>query len=105
NLTLVQRKQLDDDHVDSAFWVMVLIGICLWSIGFAVAPLFTTYFAEPRLTLVLQILPARLVFDAMQVVPLGLISRDMNFKILAIRSLFANVVSGVVGVALAIAGF
>lgn len=102
---LVQRHPLDDEHVNTAFLMMAMIGACLWAIGIMIAPIFSEYFAEPRVKLVLQVLSARLLFDALQAVPLGLLSRQLNFKVLVIRAFFANLVGGALGVILAFAGF
>ena len=105
NFALVQRQQLDDDHLHTAFWILVSIGSCLWIVGIVIAPLLTTFFDEPRLTLVLQILSARLVFDAMQGIPLAVLSKRLDFRLLTIRSFVANIIAGLVGIVLAFKGF
>src|SRR2546421_796985 len=47
---LVQRKELENDHLVTAFWLNVVAGILLGAIGCGLSPLVALIFREPRLT-------------------------------------------------------
>ncbi|HEY1546099.1 MAG TPA: lipopolysaccharide biosynthesis protein [Xanthobacteraceae bacterium] len=101
---LVQRRQLEPEHLDAAFWVMALLGIAATIAGIAVAPLLGAIFSETAVVPILQVISLRLLFDSLMTVPNALLLRRLDFKSFATRSLVANVAGGAVGVGWALAG-
>jgi O-antigen/teichoic acid export membrane protein len=101
---VVQKRDLDDRALSTLFWMGLGISI-LASAGLAIAsPLVARFFAEPRLTPVVALLSCSFVFLAMGRIPNGLLERGFRFKELAASEVTAAVVSGAVGVALALSG-
>ena len=101
---LVQRRLLDRDHLDVAFWMMAALGALATLAGVAVAPILGIIFSEESMVPILQVISLRLVCDALLTVPTALLLRELDFRSFATRSLFANVAGGAVGIALALAG-
>ena len=101
---LVQRRLLDRDHLDAAFWMMAALGALATLAGVAVAPILGIIFSEESMVPILQVISLRLVCDALLTVPTALLLRELDFRSFATRSLFANVAGGAVGIALALAG-
>jgi PST family polysaccharide transporter len=101
---LVQRHLLDRGHLDAAFWMMAALGALATLAGIAVAPILGFVFSEEALVPILQVISLRLVFDALLTVPNALLLRQLDFRSFAMRSLFANIAGGAVGVGLALAG-
>ena len=102
---IVQRKDLEREHLDTAFWISVLTGILLTLGGIATSGLVAAFFGEPRLAPVLRWLSLSLILTALCSTQVAILQRKLDFKSLAIRSLAATTVGGIVGVSLAIAGF
>lgn len=102
--TLVQRKDLRDEHADAAFWVSLGIGSVLAIGVIVIAPLFRGFTENDDLVPVLQVLSLSLPLTALAGVPAALLSRDFGFRSLALRRLAATAAGSIAGIALAVAG-
>jgi PST family polysaccharide transporter len=102
---IVQRADLKPEHLDTAFWISVLIGILLTGGSIAVSGLVATFFQEPRLASVLSWLSISFIFGGLSSTQMAILQRQLAFKSLAVRSMTAKAVGGIVGVSLAFAGF
>ena len=101
---IIQREQVLKGHRDSAFWMSAAGGVVLAAATFASAGVIAAATDKPLLTDVLRALSAVLIIDALGNVPQALLRRELAFRSLALRSLIASLVGGVVGVALALGG-
>jgi O-antigen/teichoic acid export membrane protein len=102
---IVQFSKLDRGHLDTAFWISVLIG-CLLSIVSALAsPIIAAFFREPQLAPVIRWLSPIFLLSALSSVQQASLRRALAFKALMVRSLAANLLSGVIAVIMAFYGF
>jgi len=101
---LIQRENLEDEHLDSAFWLNFAWSIALMGLSFASAGWWAHVNDMPRLERVIQVLSLMIFFEGLGVVQQALMQRQLDYKRLAIRSNLAIVLGGATGVALAVAG-
>jgi PST family polysaccharide transporter len=101
---IIQREDLEDEHLDSAFWLNLawcgaLAGACAVAAG---------YWADlndmPELGPVIQVLSLVIVLDGLQIVQQAVMERQLDFKQLAIRTNASVLIGGLVGIPLAVAG-
>lgn len=102
---IIQRQDLDPEHLDTAFWSTFTIGILLTVLSVAAAELIADLFNEPQLTPVLRWLSLIFLINSLRGVQAALFRRKFAFKALAVRSLVAALVGGIVGVSMAFLGF
>lgn len=102
---LVQREPLTSSHLNSAFWFSVALGIVLTLISWLLAPVVANIFDEPALIVVLRWLSFVLVVNSLSGVHVALFQRRLEFKPLAVRTLIATLVSGIVAIIMALQGF
>jgi O-antigen/teichoic acid export membrane protein len=102
---IVQRKELEPEHLDTAFWTSLLSGILLATIAIAAARPIAALFHEPQLVGVVSWLSLSLLIDAFSTTQKGILRREIAFKSLTTRSLASALVGGIVGVTMAIYGF
>ena len=102
---IVQRADLEREHLDTAFWTSVLTGILLTAGGIAASGLVATFFQEPRLAPVLSWLSMSFILSALSSTQIAILQRKLAFKSLAARSLAATTVGGTVGIGMAVSGF
>ncbi|MFN8454774.1 MAG: MOP flippase family protein [Anaerolineae bacterium] len=102
---IVQRPNLEREHLDTAFWVSVLTGLLLTAGTIAASGLVATFFQEPRLAPVLSWLAIGFIFGSLSSTQMAILQRQLAFKSLAVRSTTAKAVGGIIGVSLALAGF
>ena len=101
---IIQREDLDDAHLDSAFWLNLA-----WCLVLAVGCAFVAgWWADvndmPQLGPVIQVLSLMIVIDGLQIVQQAVMERQLDFKRLAIRTNISVLLGGAVGIPLALAG-
>jgi O-antigen/teichoic acid export membrane protein len=102
---LIRRPHNEPGHLDTAFWAMLGGATLLYAATAVGAPYVARALDQPRLTGVLLLLGLTLPLNASGLVHEALLRRSMNFRPLAMRTLVATSVGGVVAIALAFAGF
>lgn len=102
---LVRRQNSDDSYYDTVFWVILGVSFVIWGVLAAAAPAIAVLFKQPPLTPLLWTLGAMLPMTALSRAHEARLRSTLNFKPLAMRTLGASVISGVVGIGLALAGF
>ena len=102
---LIQRENLEPEHLDAAFWSQVCSGILLTTITFLGAGLVAEVFDQPKLIPILQSLCSIFIINSLSRVHDALLSRKFDFKVIALRSLLATTISGIVGITMAFAGY
>ncbi len=101
---IVQRQNLDRRHLDSAFRALLMTGFALALVACAGAPILAAVFSEPALLALVPALSVALPIRSLGIVPEAILSRELRFRPLAVRSVVATLGAGVVAVALALAG-
>ena len=103
---IIQREEIDDLHLDTAFWTNVAIGVTLTVSTMIFGPLAYEYlFDEERLENIIRVLSVMFTIGALQGVQQALLTRKLAFKQLAIRRAGGSFAGGIVAVVLAIRGF
>jgi O-antigen/teichoic acid export membrane protein len=102
---LIQRRQVTEVDLNTAFWVSNAFGIALALLTATTAGLLARLFHQPDLGPVLRALSLVFVLAALASVPQALLRRGLGFRQIALRGVAATVAGGVVGVAMALAGF
>src|SRR6266849_8906030 len=101
----VQRGQVTDDQVSTLFWINVLVGVILGLLLMGMAPFVAVFYHEPRLVWVSVILATSFIFNGAGVQHTALLERQMRFTALAAIDIFALLVSTIIGISMALAGF
>jgi len=102
--TLVQKPTLRAAHLDSAFLVSAIIGAVLALVMAVSAPLVADLYDLSGLTPVLLALSVVPLLVGLSNVPDAILSRQLMFRALAVRGMYAVVSAGVVGITLAFLG-
>lgn len=102
---IVQRENLEPEHLNSAFWINITIGILLTILTLGCADFIANGFKEPALAPIIRWLSLGFSLSSLSKVQEAILQRQLNFKALASRSLFASVISGLVGVVMAFMGW
>jgi teichuronic acid exporter len=102
---LVQRPKLTTGTICAAFYINLGIGIGLSLILVALAEALGTLTGKPDLTPVLLVLAWLCIPQAIISIYIALLRRALDFRGLALRAVFAILISSLVAVAMALAGF
>ncbi|MDZ8185818.1 MAG: MOP flippase family protein [Nostoc sp. ChiSLP02] len=105
SVAIVQRKELETEHLDTAFWTNLGIGLLMTIFGIAAAELVADFFSQPQLVPVIRWLSLSFVIISLSSTQEAIFQRNLDFKPLAVRELVAVCISGAVGVTMAFMGF
>ncbi len=102
---IIQRRELEREHVDSAFWIATATASFFGLLSILLEGVIARLFHEPKVAPVIGWLSLSFLIYALSSVPMALLTREMDFRPLAIRSLTATMAGGVVGLAMAYFGW
>ena len=103
--SLIQKKDADDLDFNSIFYSSLAASILIYLIIFFTAPLLADFYNLPLLKSVIRIFGIRIIISSYNSVQHAYVSRKMQFKKFFFSTLFGTVVSGIVGVVMALNGF
>jgi O-antigen/teichoic acid export membrane protein len=102
---IVRTPEIDERHLSSAFWFKGAVGLLASGAMAASAPFVADLFNEPGLVLPLLLLAPTFFLSTVTGVHAALLSRQRDYKRLALRETTASTLGGVVAIALAFLGF
>lgn len=103
--SIVRQNPTSRDLVDKAFSVTLVLSILLLSVCVFFAPRFLLFVRDADALALLPWIAFTLVGSALGAILTANLRREMNFKVLALRSLIARSVSAVIAILLAVFGF
>ena len=101
---IVQKKEVDDEDYNTAFFVSLSIALALYVVLFFAAPVISDFYEMDELKWVLRIMALRLPLASVNTIQQAHVQRAMQFKRFFIATLFGTVLSGFVGIGCAISG-
>jgi O-antigen/teichoic acid export membrane protein len=101
---LIQRREVQHEHFDTIFWLLVGSAVLLYALCIVFADLAAWYYGVAAVAQVMPVLALRLPAEAINAVPQAIIARHLDFHLLALRSAVGGVVTAVTGVTLALMG-
>jgi len=101
---LIQRKEISEEHLSSAFWLNMALGAVFMIVTFLASPLIAMFYGRPELVSITKWLSLCFIVSASAIVHQSLLMRDMDFRSLMIRDTAAVALSGGLGIFLASKG-
>jgi PST family polysaccharide transporter len=102
---VIQREELDHFLASNLFWINIAAGLVL-AIGFAAAGrLMASFYGDPRVVLVAASISISIFLSSMSVLHVALLKRALHFHVTSTIDVLSNVVSVVVSIILAVAGW
>lgn len=105
NTALIQKKKVDEKDLSSVFYLNIFVSGILYILLFFTAPFIERFYNVLGISKVLRVLSLTLFLGAINSIQNAVISRKMEFKKLFFSSIAAIIVSGIIGVILALLGF
>lgn len=102
---IVQRADVDEDDLATAFWANLAAGILLFGIIAAAGTVFGVVLRDSRVGTVMLVLSLRFVIAAGSATQVAMLSRRLSFRVLTLRAIAGAAIGGVAGCTLAYLGF
>jgi O-antigen/teichoic acid export membrane protein len=101
---IVQRRELTEDDKSTAFWAGTALGVLLTLVGVAMSWPIAALYGEPEVQPLFAALSLAFLFTAPGIVQGALLTRELAFRSLEVRTIIATSLSCVTGISLAVAG-
>lgn len=101
---LIQKKNIDDIDVNAVFTFSTIVSLVIWVLLFLSAPLVAAFYEIPVITNVLRVYALVIWPSAIAGLLRSLYMRKLEFKVLFFVSAIPMIVSGIVGVVVALYG-
>jgi O-antigen/teichoic acid export membrane protein len=102
---LIQKKDLDPEHSDAVFWMDMALSFLLVAVSIVLSRWWGRVNHAPELVPIISALSLCIPIEAFAIVQKSLLSKDMDFRSMSIRSNVSVLISGIIGIGLAFAGF
>ena len=102
---LVQSKNVDDIDYSSVLNMSIIIAFIFYLIIFFTAPFIAAYYNQDSIVGVLRIYSISIIFFAINGVQTSILLRNLEFKKISIVSSIPVLISGIVSILMALAGF
>lgn len=102
---LIRKSEAKQVDFNTAFYTNIGLGLLSYLALFLSAPLISTFYEEPRLTLLIRVVGITIVISSLQVVQSATLNRDLKFKAQLQVTIPATIVSGIIAVIMAYTGY
>ena len=102
---MVRKMDLTEEDKLTAFWFSCGMGILVYIALFISAPWVSAFYKEPQLTDILRITSIPILFSGLLTIPNMIFTREINFKVTTKISFSRAILSGIVGIYMAIMGY
>ena len=92
---IVQKEELTELHLRQIFSLVLILNGSLFILLLAGSPLIASFFDEPKLNSVIPVLSLQFIFIAFSVIPNSILTKNMNFRVISIISIFSSLSSSV----------
>lgn len=102
---LIRKKDCTDDDYNTMFLTNLGFSIVLYGLLFVCSPLVALFFGRQELTALVRATGLLLFFNALSITQVTILTKRIDFKTKTKASLISAILSGIVGIAMAYAGF
>ena len=102
---IIQKKEIKEDHLSTAFWSSVSIGILACLISLVAAPFVASFFKREILEKIVMVLSAGFVLNSLGVIHKTIFHKNLDFKRISIVEMLSVLFYGMTSITLSLLGF
>lgn len=102
---LIQKKNAENIDYCTVFYFNMVLSVLLYVVLYFAAPAISRFFDEPQLISVTRVLGIVLFINALAIVQRTILVKKVDFKTQTIISLISSVISGIIGIGMALKDF
>lgn len=104
NTAIIQANDANEDDYSTVFWMSLSISVVLYVVLFLAAPFIADFYETPAAVAPLRVLLLILMVNAYNAIQEAIVARNLEFQKTARATVTAGLVSGAVGIAVALMG-
>jgi O-antigen/teichoic acid export membrane protein len=104
-IALIREKDISEEDKSTTFLFNLAAALLMYAVLFASAPLIASFFDQDILEPIVRVMSVNLILASFSIIQRTLLERELHFKTQTKTRLAAILISGIVGVVMAFAGF
>lgn len=105
NSALIRKQDASELDYNTVFITNLLLSFVMYGLLFLGAPYISLFFEKPQLTILLRVLGAIVILNALSIVPATKLIKKVDFKSITVCSLIGSICAGIVGISMAVMGY
>ena len=101
---LIRKKDVSNEEYNTMFITNMVISVVLYVLLFFASPYVAVFFERTELTSLLRVTSLVLIFNALSITHVTILTKRIDFKTKTKASLISAIASGVIGIAMAFGG-
>lgn len=102
---IIQKQDIITEDLSTVFWFNLIVSCGLYIVTFLTAPLVALFFANQRITILIQVLGLNLILGSLRTIQFNMLIKEMAFAQKSKAELIANLLSGFAALIFARLGF
>lgn len=102
---LIRKKDTTNEDYNTMFITNMVVSVVLFGLLFVCSPLIANFFAREELVWLVRAMGLILILQALSITQVTILTKRIDFKTKTKASLISAVLSGVIGIGMAFAGF
>lgn len=102
---LIRKVDINSNDYNTVFFTNIIVSICLYIILFFSSSYIAVFFKEPILEDVVKFVGFTVIISAFSLVQKSILTRELNFKLQALISIFSAIISGAIAIYMAFSGY
>lgn len=104
SLALIQKKDADEADFSTVFYCTLVVSFLLYGALWLLSPVLADFYAIPEIEQLMRVFSLSILINSYNSIQHAYVSRHMIFKKFFFSTLFGTLVSGVVGIVMALSG-
>ncbi len=104
NQSLVRDRFVGEIDYSTIFFLNIIIGSSTYFVLFIIAPIISSYFSLPKITLLLRVVGLSVILSSLSIVYKAILTKNFKFKSLNNVIIISSVISGICAITLALNG-
>ena len=102
---LIRKKEVSNDDYNTMFITNLGMSVLLFILLYVLSPAIASFFERPELVNLTRVMGMILILQALSITQVTVLTKRIDFKTKTKASLIAAIISGIVGITMAFAGF
>lgn len=102
---LIRKNDATDEDYNTVFFFNLIISLVLFGVLYAFAGVISSFFMIPILVPVTKVMASIVIINAFAIIQRTILVKNIDFKTQTKVSLIASIVSGIVGIGMALSGY
>jgi len=101
----IQKKNTTKEDAATVFYFNLLVSAIIYAVLWISSPLIASFYKQPELINIIRVMAIVVIIDALRVIKLASLMKEINFKKKTVVMLISILIAGIISIVMAMKGF